>query len=330
MFDEDRFKIGLFVITGTTLFFISLFVLGLRESFVEHIRMYSLFDESIQGLEVGSPVKYKGVTIGSVSEIKIMKESQLVDICFEINPTTIDYDSSKDKNHKFIDELTHNLNCQLQLSGITGMKFVQFDNFTDENPNYISEISRSDRIYIPSRRSNLDSTLVTVQEALAKISKIDFDGLSDALHTTVTRINRILDAPKIKKSLDGIGEIVKNTQSITDKLNQKVDKVDVVTIEKELIASLKKIQSASQTIEQKLGGINTKGLSDDAQKLLQTGAKTVQKIDKKVSIFETDLALTLKKLNNNLDSINNLVEFLENNPDALLKGKDIDGVFSKE
>ena len=61
MIEANKFRLGLFVIIGSVLFFIVLFVFGLSDIFVRKGKFVSLFNESVQGVAVGSPVKYKGV-----------------------------------------------------------------------------------------------------------------------------------------------------------------------------------------------------------------------------------------------------------------------------
>jgi paraquat-inducible protein B len=61
--------VGLFVLIGIVLIGAGTVILGGQDLFAEPVLMETVFNESVQGLEVGSAVKFRGVQLGSVSEI---------------------------------------------------------------------------------------------------------------------------------------------------------------------------------------------------------------------------------------------------------------------
>ena len=63
------FKIGLFVIGGTVALVLLLLILGSGQLFQSKITMETYLNESVQGLEVGSKVRYRGVVVGEVRRI---------------------------------------------------------------------------------------------------------------------------------------------------------------------------------------------------------------------------------------------------------------------
>ena len=63
------FKIGLFVIGATIALVFLLVMLGAGRLFQSKIVMETYFNESVQGLELGSKVKYRGVIVGEVKSI---------------------------------------------------------------------------------------------------------------------------------------------------------------------------------------------------------------------------------------------------------------------
>ncbi len=74
MIEANKLKLGLFIVISMTIILGSLIALGLIEEFKEKNEIFTIFDESVQGLEEGAPIKYKGVTIGKVSKISILKK----------------------------------------------------------------------------------------------------------------------------------------------------------------------------------------------------------------------------------------------------------------
>ena len=85
MNDNSKFKLGLFIIIAVAVFFAGLVILGSLDSFKAKAHITTLVTESVQGLSVGSSVKYQGVPIGSVCEIMIYPIDNVIRIDMEIN-----------------------------------------------------------------------------------------------------------------------------------------------------------------------------------------------------------------------------------------------------
>ncbi|WP_319780429.1 MlaD family protein [Maridesulfovibrio sp.] len=66
---SNPFRLGLFIIIGMLLFVSVLAILGAGKIFERSVKMETYLNESVNGLEVGSPIKFRGVKIGTVSHI---------------------------------------------------------------------------------------------------------------------------------------------------------------------------------------------------------------------------------------------------------------------
>ena len=69
---DDRtnyFKIGLFIISATVLATLTITILGGGTVFQKTMTVETYFEESVQGLDAGSPVNFRGVKIGKIAEI---------------------------------------------------------------------------------------------------------------------------------------------------------------------------------------------------------------------------------------------------------------------
>src|SRR5918995_3259770 len=65
------FKIGVFVISAIVIGVIGVVVLGAGAIFQTRSLIETYIDESVQGLDVGSPVKFRGVLVGNVEQITL-------------------------------------------------------------------------------------------------------------------------------------------------------------------------------------------------------------------------------------------------------------------
>ncbi|MEO5730037.1 MAG: MlaD family protein, partial [Byssovorax sp.] len=80
----NHWKLGLFVVVGVVLTLTTVAVLGARSLRKEVSRYVSYFDESVQGLEVGSPIKFRGVTIGTVGKIDVAVDHRHVEVTSDL------------------------------------------------------------------------------------------------------------------------------------------------------------------------------------------------------------------------------------------------------
>jgi phospholipid/cholesterol/gamma-HCH transport system substrate-binding protein len=76
----SKFMIGLFVTIGFVIGVAAIIWLGASQYFRKSYTYVSYFDESVQGLEVGSVVKYRGVEVGKVEKISIAPDDRLVEV----------------------------------------------------------------------------------------------------------------------------------------------------------------------------------------------------------------------------------------------------------
>src|SRR3954471_13170582 len=85
----NHYKLGLFVLLGFVAAVAAAILLGVATTRKDTVKYHSYFNESVQGLDLGSPVKFRGVTIGFVSAIEIAPDHRMVDVVSELDVTDI-------------------------------------------------------------------------------------------------------------------------------------------------------------------------------------------------------------------------------------------------
>jgi phospholipid/cholesterol/gamma-HCH transport system substrate-binding protein len=128
----NHWKLGLFVLVGLGAAIGAIAFFGERSFRKETVSYETFFDESVQGLEVGSPVKYRGVTIGSVVDINVAVDRRHVGVTYELGVKVLDAlglaaDKLRGQKRRLI--IPPDLRAQLASSGLTGVKFIQLDFF---------------------------------------------------------------------------------------------------------------------------------------------------------------------------------------------------------
>ena len=71
--EQSRYlKIGVFVLLCTGLIVVGIIIFGSFHLFERRLYVETYFNESVQGLAIGSPVKYRGIDIGRVQAINFV------------------------------------------------------------------------------------------------------------------------------------------------------------------------------------------------------------------------------------------------------------------
>ncbi len=325
--------IGVFVVCAFTLAILSVVIFGSGALFSKTEKFVLYFEDSINGLDIGAPVKFKGVRIGQVTDIRIRfnqdDESPHVPVIIQIDvdrlKNTLGVDVNLDQEDEYrVQVQQQGLRGQLQQgSFVTGMLFIELDYYPDAGPAYFiqqqNEVGELEYKEIPTVSSGLTEVIKKVTTMVDKISKIDFQGIGQRAEDLLTRLD------------DGVAEI--QFKAINDKAVELLNNLDEITEDpkwKEVAGNL------NSTLEDGKKFINSLDkdvdeLVTDLKKTLDSARVTLGKIDLLAenldNMFEPDSPLryqignALTELSDSMRAIRVLADYLERNPDALLTGK---------
>jgi len=318
MMEGNKFKLGLFVIAAVGLFIASIFVFGLSEVFKSKVKVYSVFRESVQGLDVGAPVKYKGVRIGKVSRMDILGAEELIVVYMDIDLSVfrpegrISGEIDPDSFNAFIGaQIKKGLTCGLELAGITGMKYVELD-FAKNNTNTptLPCPQGISGIYIPSRQSMLQNLLKMINDSLANISSIKAGQLADELSTIFKRATELLNSPKINNTIDQIERAAVNVNRTVDNVNSAMTKSRLDDMVKLLNDDLRNFNSMINQVRSEIEKSRIPKTTSDIRQSLHAV------IDTKNSVVNT-----LQRLEQTLDTMNEFINTIDDDPSSMLRGK---------
>jgi ABC-type transporter Mla subunit MlaD len=321
MVQANKFRLGLFVLLGTLLFVFGLFILGLEDLFIKKAHFISLFPESVQGLTVGSPVKYKGVPIGTVSKITIQVENKLVRVDMDINLSAFTAETpikeGADKMQLFknfiVKEREKGLRSRLEYAGITGLKYIELDYFkpqTQADPIPAPKRLDSYAIYIPSTPSAFKDVLKLLNTSLERIAKIDFEGLSKRLDAVLEGAQKIISGPKLLKAIDQMEAMSGNLKESSRVLKETVTPEKMREIINNVDKILDKLHKISSRLEVQLKEAKIADTADSFRKAANA-----------VTEGRDMISNTLLKVNQAIDSFTEFLNYLNDDPEALLKGK---------
>ena len=239
------FRIGLFLVIGTVLMIVAIVIFGAGELFDKSIQLETYFDESVQGLDVGSFVKYRGVSVGKVKNITVVTDKydfgdneQANDLYNQYVMVEIDLDARlfgrlKDEQDlgSTLSRLISNEGLRIKIGylGITGLLYLEID-YVDpkENPPLLITWT-PETFYIPS----VPSPIIRIEQAVTTFSREfenEFLPLLQNLNHASEKLMPILDNFKVASD---------DFPSITEDLKASLNHVNnLMTVEKDSISEL--------------------------------------------------------------------------------------------
>jgi paraquat-inducible protein B len=193
-------RVGLLVVGGLVLVIGLVWFFGGRD--LSHGTLFeSYFSESVQGLDVGSPVKYRGVTVGRVTELGLVTAEYTTGV-----PAQIDRKTYRLVFVRFLvdkkrlgqvpeteDAVRVGLRVRLASQGITGLSYLELD-FADPKLYPAQDVPWAPKDpYIPSMPSTLQQVQDAATQVLAKLNRIDVDALSTSLTGLLKNVNASLE-----------------------------------------------------------------------------------------------------------------------------------------
>jgi len=336
------FKIGLFVIGATGALIFLLVLLGAGKLFQSKLVMETYFNESVQGLDVGSKVKYRGVIVGEVKSIgftytryeqdKPMSDRlRYVMVEATILPRLIGGRTASGLTSAGIvkGEVDEGLRVRLAPQGITGTNYLEID-YVDPRQNPILEIDWTpDNLYIPSARSTVTQFVAGASEIVDRLRKLDLEG-------TLVNLNKLLVTTNSKVEQIETGKISKSTERVLGKLETKLDQLPMDKIGNDASALLAELRVSNQRLGAILDDPALKKLPSDAdaaavqlKKLLEDPnfksalahlQATLSRLDRVTGGSEPDLRRTMENLRQITDNLREITEIAKQYPSQLILG----------
>jgi paraquat-inducible protein B len=333
----NHWKLGLFVVAGLATAFGALLWLGLSRFEQETLQLYTYFDESVQGLEVGSPVKFRGVTIGTVSDITVAPDRRRVQVTADIFARQLDRMNLRPSEVERTQSSGHmapGLRVQLVPAGITGVMFLQVDFFDpDEYPP--PDLSFPPRQpYVPSVRSTLKSLEVSVTELLSR----RIPNLADQAGTLLTRVETLLDEIRAPELFRRTNALVTTAEGKLEAIDTEALSSSAETVLEEAEATLVSVRRLSDAVgdedgqvmhlvqridrlTQKLSTILDDLRAAETAATLRETAGAFQDVARETDGLGDELRDTLIALRQASLAVRDLADTLERDPGSVLHGR---------
>jgi len=320
--------VGLFVLGALALGVIALLSFGGLSLFSRPQRFMVYFDESVHGLDLGSPVKLRGVRVGRVVDLEIHYDDtanrSVVAVTCELNRNVITDAKGADLRVTGPQDVQmmvdHGLRAQLGVLGLaTGLLFVELD-FAD--PQLYPVTAQADipkYVVIPSMPSAISEYQASISEILNDLRKVDFAGISKDLKTVLASTNKKINDLDLKTLGDKMGRAA---DTVTAFIESPEAKQTMVNLNAALVAA----RSAMERIDGQVGPLSddikqTLAAAQAALKTLDATAATTRRFVQQQNQVGDDLTATLRQVAEAATALDNLAAAIERNPSSLVVGK---------
>jgi ABC-type transporter Mla subunit MlaD len=297
----NYWKLGLFIVSGVTLGLLVLAFLGVRATRKDTFDAVTYFDESVQGLDVGAPVKFRGVTTGSVSKIGIAPDHRRVEVVCEMDRGQLQRAGLTPQAGPWRN-VRPDLRVQLSQIGIAGTMFVLVeivDPETHPTPRLTFETPPN---YVPAIPSTFKDIAEQLRDALQHIPPL-IASTKDAIHDAdIAGISS-----RIKAILDTAEEVMRPLPPLAEKLAR----------DDGLAATVAEIGSAARSAGRQIGSPEVAATVTAIREMAITIRKTASDLDRLTERTDVDL----EALHEAIRALKVLADELEHDPGSVIRGK---------
>ena len=304
--------IGAFLLGAIALVVTGLMVFGGGRFFTETVTYVAYFPETVSGLTDGAPVNFRGVKVGTVRRIEVQFDAQdlsvKIPVYLRLERRRIREIGGTIPEIDFIPELIERgLRAQLQLQSIvTGQLSVQLDILPDRPARYVDPVGEFPEMpTIPS----------SMQEFTETMESLSIQDLVNDARQVLAGLKTLVNSPELAELLTGVNEFVNSGEllGIVTHTNEAIDDVQA------LVSNIDgRVGSLSTSAELTLAEVNE--TLDGVQKTLDAARQSLA-IAAEGSPMRYEFEKMLGELTAAARSIRLLAEYIERNPDALLRGK---------
>ncbi len=348
--------IGAFVVSALALAAAGLLVFGGGRFFVKTQSFVLFFQGSAKGLNLGAPVAFKGVKMGSVTDIKVLydqrDQSFKIMVIIEIEPRKVtevgtesglEKLSDKERGKPVIEALiAQGLRAQLGMQSlVTGLLYVDLD-FHPEKPARLVglKVGYEELPTIPSSLEQLTKTVASLplEEIVAKFS------------AAVEGIERFINSPHSQQLAASLDDAIKEAQGLLHNINERIEPLanrldttfgdaqkllkdvngQINPLAGEIKQTFRETRGLVSHVDKRLGPVTssleeTFKAAEAAMKQAESTLATVESMTAEDSSLRYELTNTLKELSTAARSIRLLSDYLERHPESLLQGKSKQG-----
>jgi len=335
------FKIGIFVITAIVIGVLGVVVLGAGAIFQKKNIAETYIDESVQGLDVGSPVKFRGVPVGRVEDISLTSAAyrtrlQYVLVRMSISSNMFQFPLNNPRSPELRAALDRGFRIRIAPQGLTGVAYLEADYLDPERNPSLQIDWQPDYPYIPSARSRITQLSEAVERILRNFSDIDISQLSQSLDKSLVAMSKLAESANLDKIGGQASGLLQELRATNRQITLLVSNPDLKNAISDVSAGAGRarqiIEKAEKPVNQFLADMPqatdslnrlVKRLDAVASDLPQTSAElrqTIQRMNRLIASQQRDIEQTMGNLRAISENMKEITESSKKYPSQTLFG----------
>jgi len=312
--------IGLFMIGAAALTIVGVAALASTAWFGDRHTFISFFDETVNGLERGAPVKFQGVPVGTVTELLIqidqVDKTFRVPVQYEIDLRRLTTETGEfvhlDEEAVLRQQIADGLRAQLQMESlVTGQLYVELTYRPEAGPPNLEATTAHPEIpttpsLLAAFGTEAGSLVADVLQILFRVNEmleeVDMQGINQAVVASAQAVERLVGSDELVAAIGEVPEMAAQLARTLGEMERLVERV---------AGSIDPLQSRMETT------------IDEASLTLQAAR---QAIEETRGMLTTDSGIgygldqALSSLREAAEALRTLALSLERNPDMLIRG----------
>ncbi|MHC4512407.1 MAG: MlaD family protein [Planctomycetota bacterium] len=327
---KNHLFLGIFVIAGIVLIGGVITLLGAQTAFRRGIAMESYFKEPVTGLDAGSPVRFRGVQIGKVTEITTTgaaygrNDYNYALVRVEVYPELLGIPATEGFPEYAAARIKQGLRVQLAETNLTGTAHIEAVYLKHPEPADALPFDWEPLFpYVPAATSTLETFKVSVEAVLEKLKTADIVGVIEAAKSTFGRVDQaLMDADvaglsnKAQQTLESMqAELVQlgnRARTTLQRAEDTIGDVDRLLAKPELERAIVRLDALTADVDEAMV---------DFRKLVHRSNQTMGKVQNAVHGRGRDIAAIADGLRELVDNLNSLSGMLERHPSLFVFGK---------
>ena len=238
--NPNYFRLGIFVFTGIAVIISLILIFGTGQIFKKTMMTETYIEQSIIGLDIGAPVRFRGVKLGQVTSIRLSgnlyendkplaerREYVVVRMKIDINQAEILGSTGK---------LPSDLRARIKSQGITGVNYIELD-YVRDMPGYrtLSYDWEPEYIVIGSLPSQTDIFFSGIQKVLDNLGDMNLAGTQKKFDELLVNLNTIIGGDG--KGNSGIATSVERLNILLGRIDEVANKAELELLMREIIAT---------------------------------------------------------------------------------------------
>ncbi len=247
--------VGTFVIVGIVLALVTVAMFGDRRWSHQRARLIVFFDRNVDGLHEGTPVKFRGIEVGSVKDVRISIKRVLrnpdrvyIPVILELDQERLTAEGAdvdlrdREQVRALVDQgLRAEIAADNFVAMVRGTRHIALDIKPDAPARLVGD-GKGKYPEIPTVRGRLGKTEDAVDVFVDRLTKVDLADAVQSIKNVADDAHGLLDSPHLKRA-------VTNLDGVTTKLNRVATELEATTHELEpVVAGAAKLVAPEGTI----------------------------------------------------------------------------------